>query len=144
MSCSVDANLLIYAANAAARQHQAADRFLTALIDSEEPLCLAWGVLNAFLRITTDGRIMSRPLTSREARGWLEDLINLPQTRLLSEESGFWNVLCSVAEPLNPRGPDVTDVHLAALLKQHGVRTLYSNDRGFRRFEFLKVVDPLR
>ena len=36
------------------------------------------------------------------------------------------------------------DAHLAALLLQHGVRTLYTNDRDFRKFDFLETRNPLR
>jgi predicted nucleic acid-binding protein len=37
----------------------------------------------------------------------------------------------------------VPDAHLAALLRQHGVRRLATHDRDFRRFDFLEVFDPL-
>jgi uncharacterized protein len=40
------------------------------------------------------------------------------------------------------RGNLVPDAHLAAILFQHGVRTLCSNDRDFRKFEWLEVRDP--
>jgi predicted nucleic acid-binding protein len=36
----------------------------------------------------------------------------------------------------------VPDAYLAALLKQNGVTRLYTADRDFRRFDFLKVIDP--
>jgi hypothetical protein len=37
----------------------------------------------------------------------------------------------------------VPDARLVAVLRQHGVRILYSSDRDFRRFDFLEVRDPL-
>ena len=40
------------------------------------------------------------------------------------------------------RGNLVPDAHLAALLKQHGVRTLFTRDADFRKFRFLDVRDP--
>lgn len=36
-----------------------------------------------------------------------------------------------------------SDGHLAALLRFHGVRTLYTSDRDFLRFDFLDIQDPL-
>ena len=39
--------------------------------------------------------------------------------------------------------PLVPDAHVAAILFQNGVRTLYSNDRAFRKFETLEVRDPV-
>ena len=40
------------------------------------------------------------------------------------------------------RGNLVPDAHLATVLFQHGVGTLYSNDRDFRKFESLDLRDP--
>jgi predicted nucleic acid-binding protein len=40
------------------------------------------------------------------------------------------------------RGNDVPDAHLAALLRQHDVPTLCTNDRDFRKYPFLEVVNP--
>jgi len=36
----------------------------------------------------------------------------------------------------------VPDAHLATVLRQHGVRTLYTSDRDFLKFRFLDVRDP--
>jgi predicted nucleic acid-binding protein len=36
----------------------------------------------------------------------------------------------------------VPDAHVASLLRQHGVGTLYTNDADFKRFGFLRVVNP--
>ena len=43
---------------------------------------------------------------------------------------------------MSVRGNLVPDAHFAAILYQHGVRTLYTNDRDFRKFESLDVRDP--
>jgi predicted nucleic acid-binding protein len=48
-----------------------------------------------------------------------------------------------VADPVHARGNLVPDAHLAALLLQHGVRRLYTNDREFRKFDFLETRNPL-
>ena len=40
------------------------------------------------------------------------------------------------------RGNDVPDAHLAALLRQHDVPTLYTNDRDFLKYSSLKVRNP--
>lgn len=37
----------------------------------------------------------------------------------------------------------VPDAHLAAVLSQHGVVTLYTHDRDVRKFSFLEIKDPL-
>jgi predicted nucleic acid-binding protein len=37
---------------------------------------------------------------------------------------------------------DVTDAHIAALMRRHGVRVIYTRDRDFRRFDGIEPVDP--
>jgi hypothetical protein len=69
-------------------------------------------------------------------------VLGLPQVRTLSEGDGFWNVYREVARMLPVRGNLVPDAHLAALLRQHGVATLYSTDVDFRKFTFLRVINP--
>jgi predicted nucleic acid-binding protein len=41
------------------------------------------------------------------------------------------------------RGNLVPDAHLAAILRQHGMKKLYSHDRDFLKFSFLDVRDPI-
>jgi hypothetical protein len=48
----------------------------------------------------------------------------------------------SVSGLIPVRGSLVPDAHLAALLRQHGVATLYTRDRDFLKFGFLDVRDP--
>ena len=72
----------------------------------------------------------------------VEALTRLPHVRLLAEEEGFWEVYRGVPGEMNVRGNLVPDAHLAALLRQHGILTLYTNDSDFRRFSFLDVRNP--
>ena len=41
------------------------------------------------------------------------------------------------------RGNLVPDAHLSAVLGQHGIVMLYTDDHDFRKFDFLNVGDPL-
>jgi len=61
---------------------------------------------------------------------------------MLSEEEGFLEIYRAVTAHFPVRGNLVPDAHLAALLRQHGVGRLYTVDRDFRKFDFLKVTDP--
>jgi uncharacterized protein len=42
------------------------------------------------------------------------------------------------------RGNDVPDGHIATLMRQHGVRVIYTRNRGFRRFDGIQAEDPFR
>jgi predicted nucleic acid-binding protein len=71
------------------------------------------------------------------------DHLHLPHVRIIAEGDRFWSAYRQLAEDLPLRGNRVPDAHLAVILRQNGVRTLYTHDRDFRRFAFLDVRDPL-
>lgn len=60
----------------------------------------------------------------------------------MSELDGFLKAYRRIAGDIPLCGNLVPDAHVATILFQHGVRTLYTNDRDFRKFESLDVRDP--
>ncbi len=58
----VDVNLLIYAVNEDAPFHRRAKSWLEAAISGAETVGLSWGVLLAFLRLTTRVGLFRKPL----------------------------------------------------------------------------------
>ena len=98
--------------------------------------------MTSYLRIATHPRIFSAPLTPDEALGNVSALIGLPHVRAVSELDGFLEAYKHVAGEIPLRGNLVPDAHAAAILFQHGIRTLYTNDRDFRKFQSLDVRDP--
>jgi toxin-antitoxin system PIN domain toxin len=96
----------------------------------------------AYLRIATHPRIFAAPLPPDEAWSNIGALLALPHVRAVSELDGFTDAYRHVTGDLVVRGNLVPDAHLAAVLFQHGVRTLYSTDRDFRKFASLDVRDP--
>ncbi|MGE3842075.1 MAG: TA system VapC family ribonuclease toxin [Vicinamibacterales bacterium] len=142
MSYSVDVNVLLYASDRSSHRHEAARAFLESCATDTEVLCLTWPTLMAYLRIATHSRIFSAPLTPDEAWANVDGLLALPHVRVVSELQGFRDAYTRVTSNLVVRGNLVPDAHVAAILFQNGVRTLYSNDRDFRKFESLDVRDP--
>jgi len=94
------------------------------------------------LRIATHPRIFSAPLSPQEALENVSALIGLPHVRTISELDGFLDAYGHVAGQTPLRGNLVPYAHLAAILLQHGVRTLYTADREFLKFQSLEVRDP--
>jgi predicted nucleic acid-binding protein len=60
----------------------------------------------------------------------------------VSELNDFIDAYKHVAGETRVRGNLVPDAHVAAILFQRGVRTLYANDRDFQKFQSLGVRDP--
>jgi len=142
LSYSVDANVLLYASDRSSDRHERARRFIEACAAGPEILCLTRPTLMAYRRIATHPRIFVAPLSPDEALGNVAALVGLPHVRVVSELEGFLDAYKRIAGHLPVRGNLVPDAHVAAILLQHGVRTLYTNDRDFRKFESLDARDP--
>lgn len=142
MSHAIDANLLLYASDASSAFHERAAAFLRRSAEGPELLYLPWPSVMAYLRIATHPAIFEQPLSPEEAAGNVESLLARPQVRPIGEIDGFWLAYRRITDGLVVRGNLVPDAHLAALLLQHGVTTLWTHDRDFRRFEGLRVRDP--
>jgi predicted nucleic acid-binding protein len=61
--------------------------------------------------------------------------------RLVGPTPVHWSLLAETAASGQVRGPGVMDADLATLAFEHGA-SLATTDRGFRRFEGLRLIDP--
>jgi hypothetical protein len=143
MSYALDVNVLLYASDSESPFHGRAVDFLQRCAQDGEVMCLGWPTVMAYLRIATHPSIFRAPLTPDEAQRNITSLLGLHQVRVLSEKEGFWDVYREVTKGLTVRGNLVPDAHLAALLRQHDVRIIYTNDADYHKFRFLDVRNPL-
>ena len=143
MSCSLDVNILIYASDKGSEYFTAASDFLETLAEGNEPVYIPWITVMSYLRIATHPRIFSAPLSAEEAEANMGAFLSLSIVRPINELDNFWSVYKEITSDKPIRANLVPDAHLAAVLKQHGIRTLYTHDKDFRRFPFLEVIDPL-
>jgi uncharacterized protein len=144
VSYSLDVNILLYASDQSSPRHTEAINFLDCRVNDPDLLCLTWITLISYLRIATHPSIFSRPLSPSQALLNVEALLGLPRVRVLTEQTGFFEVYKEIACSCTVRGNLVPDAHLAALLRQHGVKILYTSDSDFRKFTFLDVKDPFQ
>ena len=72
----LDANIPLYAEDSLSEHHEVVRTWWDGQLSGSEPVALCWPVLTAFLRISTNPRILRRPLTLREASAraqrWLD------------------------------------------------------------------------
>jgi toxin-antitoxin system PIN domain toxin len=141
MSVTVDANILVYASNEAEPVHPTARQLVERLAAGPDLVYLFWPVLLGYLRIVTHPAILPRPLSPREAIANVDALVGRPHMRTAGEADGFWALFRATGQD-QTRGNDVPDAHLATLMRQHGVRLIYTRDRGFRRFPDIGTLDP--
>ena len=142
MSFALHVNILLYASDESGPYFEKARSFIDSCIIQQEVFYLGWPTVMSYLRISTHSSVFDHPLSPDEAMGNIETLLNLPHVRFLSEGEGFWEVYRATTGEVPTRGNLVPDAYLAALLRYHGVKTLYTNDRDFLKFSFLEVRDP--
>jgi toxin-antitoxin system PIN domain toxin len=97
----------------------------------------------AYQRIATHPSIFSQPISPTRAWGNVQNLLSLPRVRVITEEPGFAGDYLNMTSEVIVRGNLVPDAHLATILRQHGVRRIYTADTDFRKFDFLEVINPL-
>jgi hypothetical protein len=138
----LDANVLLYAYDAASPQHAAARSWLETVLSSGAPVGLPWQTIGAFLRIATNRKLPgTRPTLEAVARvvdQWLEQ----PNVRPLAQGEGHWPALRQMVIDGQAPGPLITDAQLAALTIECG-GTLHTTDRDFARFPGLRWKNPL-
>lgn len=139
----LDANLLLYAEDCLSPHHDAAREWLDSQLSGVEPVCLCWATLTAFLRITTNQRILQRPLTLAEASDKVNGWLAQPCVRVVSPTSLHWEILKNLMAEAGVTGNLVPDAHLAALAVEHAC-TLFSTDSDFARFRSVKWRNPLK
>jgi len=141
MSVAIDTNVLLYAANSQSESFETAHALVQRLGRGPELLYVFWPVAMGFLRLSTNPAVADRPFTPVEALSSLGDLIERDHVRTPGEAPNFFAFFRD-ATSASMRGGDVTDAHIAALMRQHGVGTIYTRDRDFRRFDGIRVEDP--
>ena len=135
----VDANVLVHAANADAREHGSAEKWIEAALSGREPIAFAWMALLAFIRIVTRRGLLLKPLRIADAFGLLGDWLNAHNAVIIHPSENHAAILRSLLEPLGTAGNLTNDAHLAALAIEHGA-DLVSFDRDFARFDGLQTI----
>lgn len=138
----VDANVLLYAYDAASPRHEAARRWWEARLSEPASVGLAWATLLAFFRIGTHPRVFEAPLSLDEARERVRSWLERPMVTVLVPGPRHWSILDALLGEARATGNLVPDAHLAALAMEHGA-VLCSTDRDFARFDGLDWRDPL-
>lgn len=140
----VDTNLLIYAANENFPGRQRMRSLLAGWSYSDERWFATWSVLYEFMRVVTHRAIFSHPLTFAEAWSFIDGLRASPSFGILVETDRHADVVRDLTlEYPRLSGNRLHDLHIAALMREHGVVEIRTADIGFHEFKFLRVINPL-
>jgi hypothetical protein len=141
----VDTNVLVYAADADSPFHAACRAWLEGQRGRPDAWYLTWAIVYEFLRVTTHPRVMRRPWNARDAWIFVQGLLASPGLGVLVPTERHPTVAGQVIEETaHLSGNLVHDAHTAILMREHGIRRIFTRDADFHRFPFLEVVDPLQ
>jgi toxin-antitoxin system PIN domain toxin len=141
---ALDTNILVYARREEAPFHREARRLVTKLAEGETPWALPWPCVYEFLRVVTHHRVFQPPTPLESAIEDLVSLLDSPSLSLLGEGPSHVGHFRDTVLAGEATGNLVHDAHIAALLREHGVREFLTVDRDFARFPGLKVRNPFR
>ena len=138
----VDANLLVYAANRSAPEHQDARQWLDGRLSGTARVGLPWPSLLAFVRIASNPAILRRAVTPAEAWRQAQEWLACDTAWIPAPGARHAELLGRLLEYRFVTSRAVPDAHLAALAIEHGL-TLCSSDGDFAKFPGLKWENPL-
>lgn len=138
----IDVNLLLHAVNRDSNHHERAKRWVDETLSRDEPVVLPWIVVVGFIRISTNHRIMPRPLAVEQALAVVDSWLAQPSVVALAEGAEHWRILRHLLHESGTAGNLTSDAHLAALAIENGAE-LCSTDSDFARFRELRWVNPL-
>lgn len=138
-----DLNLLIYAVDESSLFNQAANSWLDEALSSTNPVGFCYPTMLGFLRLTTNRRVFTSPLTLEVATGYIDGWLQQPNATILVPTPNHWTLVKDLLSSSGTAGNLTTDAHIAALAVEHGY-TVYSNDADFGRFQNVRWVNPLK
>lgn len=138
-----DVNVLVHAHNSDSVVHEAARRWWDGCLAGPEGVGLAWATMLGFVRITTNRRVVARPLPVSDVMARLQAWLALPHVHVAEPSESHFVRLRAELERLGAAGTLTTDAHLAVLAMERGY-VLFSTDADFARFPGLRWVNPCK
>jgi toxin-antitoxin system PIN domain toxin len=142
MSTAVDVNLLVYAADSDGPHFDLANRTLGELFNGQEIIYLFWPVVLGFIRLATHPSVFPKPMKTADAFDFIGRALRRPNVRAPGENEDFWTTLQATVAETPVAGKLVSDAHIVALMRLHGVNSIVTHDRDFRKFDGVKTIDP--
>jgi hypothetical protein len=138
----LDANVLLYAANRDAPEHQAARTWLDEQLNNAARVGFPWPTLVAFVRLAINPLVVRHPVEARQAWRQVRDWLSCPNAWTPVPTERHAAIVGSFFDMPVMTSRLAPDAHLAALAIEHGV-VLCSTDGDFAKFPGLTWENPL-
>jgi hypothetical protein len=140
----VDTNLLVYAFIRECPGHAAARQLVREWGLSTEPWSVTWSIVYEFFSVSTQRVAFAHPPSFSEAWAFVQALRKFPSFQILTETGNHGEVIDElVREYPHMAGTRFHDLHIAAVMREHGIVEIRTADMDFHQFKFLRVTNPL-
>ena len=144
MVFAVDTNILVCAADEDSELHSRCYELLEEWRGQASAWYVTWGILYEFLRVTTHSRVFRTPWSAQQAWRFVEAVLASPSLGVLIATERHVDVATEVIREIpHLSGNLMHDAQTAILMREHGIKMIYTRDTDFHRFPFLEPVDPL-
>lgn len=139
----VDTNILVYAADEDSPFHKRCNKLIEEWRKQASAWYVTWGILYEFLRVITHPRVFRHPWPVLQAWEFVETLLASPSLGILIPTERHAEVAAEVVKKSpSLSGNLLYDAQTAILMREHGIKRIYTRDTDFHRFSFLEPVDP--
>jgi toxin-antitoxin system PIN domain toxin len=140
----VDTNILVYAADEDSALYGRCRELIEDWRRQTSVWYLTWGIVYEFLRVITHPRVFRKSWTIREAWRFVEAIFSSPSLGILVPAERHSDVASEVIKSLpSLSGNLLYDAQTAILMREHGIKRIYTRDTDFHRFPFLEPIDPV-
>lgn len=141
--CMLDSNVLVYAFEAAeSLKHQSASELLENIVEGKVKAALSTQILSEFfVNVTAEKKhsVVATPLSVEEAGEIISELTSLPELEIFGIKVN--NVLDALEIKKSSKA-SYWDCLIASVMKEHGITTIYTEDKAFEKIEGIKVINP--
>jgi toxin-antitoxin system PIN domain toxin len=139
-----DTNVLVYAAIQECPGHERVRARMLEWGNQYEPWFITWSIAYEFLSVATHRSVFAYPLSFSQAWSFLEALTAFPSLEILLETDYHAEVVRELARQYPQiSGSRFHDLHIVAVMKEHGISEIRTADTHFHQFKFLRVTNPL-
>jgi hypothetical protein len=140
----VDTNILIYVADEDSPFHKLCRKKLEEWRSQSSAWYVTWGILYEFMRVITHPRVFRSPWSIADAWTFVNAVLASPSLDILIPGERHIDVVAEVVKDLQfLKGNLLYDAKTAILMREHGIKRIYTRDTDFHRFPFLEPVDPV-
>ncbi len=139
----VDTNVLVYAINENAKQHNASRKLVEAGLNGEISICFTPQVLSEFFATVTNPKQITKVLSRKNAISEIEDYFLKGVGDLVFVQRNTIDKIIELLKKYPISAQDIFDLQLVATMLSNNVARLYTyNDKDFSFYSEIEVLNP--